>query len=50
MSNGGDITKRAEALYLHCGPSGQNKNERKVQTKKKTKKKNKTTTKKHENE
>ena len=26
---GWDSTKRAETPYFHCGPSGQNKNERK---------------------
>ena len=30
MNNiGWDSTKQAEKLYFHCGPSGQNKNERK---------------------
>ena len=48
INNGWDSAKRAETPYFHCGPSGQNENERKRQTRKKTPQKPKKKT--HEND
>ena len=34
INNDQDSTKRAKTTYFHCGPSNQNKNERRVNWKK----------------